>query len=89
MGKIKNKNQILIGFAAETQSLINNASVKMENKNLDFIVANDVTREGAGFDSDTNIVTIIDKNENIRHFDKMSKLELADIIIDKAKQMME
>ncbi|MBS3994374.1 MAG: bifunctional phosphopantothenoylcysteine decarboxylase/phosphopantothenate--cysteine ligase CoaBC [Alkaliphilus sp.] len=89
LGKIKNKNQILIGFAAETQSLINNASVKMENKNLDFIVANDVTREGAGFDSDTNIVTIIDKNENIRHFDKMSKLELADIIIDKAKQMME
>lgn len=89
LGKIKNKNQILIGFAAETQNLINNASMKMENKNLDFIVANDVTREGAGFDSDTNIATIIDKNENIRYFDKMSKFELANIIIDKAKQMME
>ena len=89
LGTRKKKNQILIGFAAETQDLIKNARLKIENKNLDFIVANDVTKDGAGFDSDTNIAAIIDKNESIQYFDKMSKLELADIIITKAQQMME
>ena len=64
IGKIKN-NKILVGFAAETNDLIENASLKIKKKNLDFIVANDLTKEGAGFGVDTNIVKIIDKEGNI------------------------
>ncbi len=88
LGSKKDRSKILIGFAAETEDLITNASKKINNKNLDFIVANDVTKEGAGFDSSTNIATIIDKHGNIKHYEKMSKLQLADIILSKAKDMI-
>ncbi len=87
LGNRKAPNTILIGFAAETQDLIENAKKKIQNKNLDFIVANDLTKEGAGFQSDTNIVTIIDKKGHIEHLSKMSKGELAEVILDKAKQL--
>ena len=70
IGKIKN-NKILVGFAAETNDLIENASLKIKKKNLDFIVANDLTKEGAGFGVDTNIVKIIDKEGNITEYPKM------------------
>ena len=72
IGKIKN-NKILVGFAAETNDLIENASLKIKKKNLDFIVANDLTKEGAGFGVDTNIVKIIDKEGNITEYPKMKK----------------
>ena len=88
LGTKKDRNKVLIGFAAETEDLIANASQKISNKNLDFIVANDVTKEGAGFDSNTNIATIIDKHGDMKHYDKMSKLELADVILSKAKDMI-
>ncbi len=87
LGSNKNKKQVLIGFAAETNELISNATQKINNKNLDFIVANDVTKEGAGFDGDTNIATIIDKYGNTKQYEKMSKMELADIILSKANDI--
>ena len=82
VGKLK-KDKILVGFAAETNNLIENATKKVKSKNLDFIVANDLTKEGAGFYVDTNIVKIIDKSGNIEEFPKMKKEEVADIILDK------
>ena len=85
LGEMKRVGQVLIGFAAETQDIIKNAKGKVDRKNLDFIVANDLTKDGAGFKGDTNIVTIIDKSGNIQHYEKMDKRDLADIILDKAK----
>ena len=87
IGKIKN-NKILVGFAAETNDLIENASLKIKKKNLDFIVANDLTKEGAGFGVDTNIVKIIDNEGNITEYPKMKKEEVANIILDKIKELL-
>lgn len=87
IGKIKN-NKILVGFAAETNDIIENASLKIKKKNLDFIVANDLTKEGAGFGVDTNIVKIIDKEGNITEYPKMKKEEVANIILDKIKELL-
>ena len=81
LGKIKG-NKILIGFAAETEDLYNNAKGKIIKKNLDFIVANDVTRQGAGFGVDTNVVSIIDREGVIKKYPIMSKDKVADIILD-------
>ncbi|WFD09105.1 bifunctional phosphopantothenoylcysteine decarboxylase/phosphopantothenate--cysteine ligase CoaBC [Tepidibacter hydrothermalis] len=86
IGKIK-KDKILVGFAAETNDLIQNAKKKIEKKNLDFIVANDLTQEGAGFGVDTNIVKIIDKNGNIQEYPKMKKYELSNVILDRVKML--
>lgn len=59
VGKLKKPGQTLVGFAAETQDVLSNAEKKLAKKNLDMIVANDVTAPGAGFDVDTNIVTFV------------------------------
>lgn len=82
LGKIK-EDKILVGFAMETQNLIENAKEKVLKKNLDFIVANDLFTEGAGFASDTNVVKIIDRNGNVESLPKMPKSQLADLILDK------
>lgn len=87
LGKIK-KNKILIGFAAETRDLFENAKNKIDRKNLDFIVANNITLEGAGFKEDTNIVSIIDSFGNIQKYDKMKKEEISDIILDKVYDLI-
>ncbi|MEG1312590.1 MAG: bifunctional phosphopantothenoylcysteine decarboxylase/phosphopantothenate--cysteine ligase CoaBC [Romboutsia sp.] len=87
IGKIKN-DKILVAFAAETNNLIENAKGKLIKKNLDFIVANDLTQEGAGFGVDTNIVKIIDKNGQIMNYPKMKKEEVANIILDKVKSLL-
>jgi phosphopantothenoylcysteine decarboxylase/phosphopantothenate--cysteine ligase len=89
LGKRKKKGQVLVGFAAETQNLLENAKKKIQKKNLDFIVANDLTKKGAGFKSDTNIATIIDKNGHLEQCAKMEKKELAEKILDKAKILLE
>lgn len=81
LGKMK-KNQILVGFAAETNDLIQNAQRKVLKKNLDAIVANDVTMEKSGFNTDTNTVKIIDKSGNILELPNMSKDEVAHNILD-------
>lgn len=87
LGKVKG-NRILVGFAAETNDLIDNAVGKIKKKNLDLIVANDVTAKGAGFGSDTNIVTLIDKDGNKENLEKMTKKQVADKIIDKILTFM-
>ena len=74
--------KLLVGFAAETANLNANAEKKLREKNLDMIVANDVTKEGSGFDGDTNIVTIFDRRGVSRSLPLMSKDELADQIFD-------
>jgi phosphopantothenoylcysteine decarboxylase/phosphopantothenate--cysteine ligase len=84
IGKLKKPNQIIIGFAAETEDLLHNAMTKLLQKNLDFIVANDVTQAGAGFASDTNIATLIAKNGTKISWEIMSKIELANKILDQA-----
>jgi phosphopantothenoylcysteine decarboxylase / phosphopantothenate---cysteine ligase len=87
IGKIK-EDKILVGFAAETNDLLENAKGKIEKKNLDFIVANDLTQDGAGFGVDTNIVKIIDKEGVILEYPKMKKEEVADVILDKIKTLL-
>lgn len=86
-GKIK-KKQIIIGFAAETENIIENARKKIDKKNLDFIVANNVLAENAGFKSDTNIVTIVDKNGSATDYPMMKKEDVARAIIDKISAML-
>ena len=88
LGKIKG-DRMLIGFAAESDNIVKNARDKMLGKNLDFIVANDITEEGAGFGTDTNIVTIVDIDGKIEKIEKSSKVDIAHRILDKAKQMLE
>jgi phosphopantothenoylcysteine decarboxylase/phosphopantothenate--cysteine ligase len=81
LGKRKD-GKVLIGFAAETDELLANAAKKLRDKNLDIIVANDVTKEGSGFEGDTNAATILDKHGVIRSLPVMSKDELSDQIYD-------
>ena len=75
-------NQILVGFAAETQDLLDNARKKLAGKNLDWVVANDVSREGAGFDGDTNIVTLLSKSGTATDLPLLTKRETAERILD-------
>ncbi len=82
VGQRKKDGQILVGFAAETQNVMSNAQEKLAKKNLDLIVANDVTAEGAGFGVDTNIVTLITA-EAYDSLPKMTKREVADRILNK------
>ncbi len=82
IGKKKGK-RVLTGFAAETGNNIDSAKSKLKDKNLDLIVLNDITREGAGFDVDTNIVTIIDKKSKIDEYPLMSKIDVANVILDR------
>ena len=84
----KKAGQILIGFAAETSDLTVNAHEKLRKKNLDFIVANDLTKAGAGFAADTNIVSIIYKDGRIEELPKMSKKDLANVILDRVMLLL-
>lgn len=79
----KKSNQLLIGFAAETQDLLANAADKLTRKNLDLLIANDVTMQGAGFSIDTNIVKILHRNGQIEEFPQLPKQQVAEIILDK------
>ena len=81
------KSCILVGFAMETENLLANAHGKLLKKNMDMIVANSLRQEGAGFQSDTNIITIIDKNGKTIALDKMTKLAAAHKILDHIKTL--
>lgn len=83
LGKAKRSGQVFVGFAAETNDVLAHAKDKLARKNLDMIVANDVTRPGAGFDVDTNIVTLITKDGQ-EALPMMSKAEVAQRILDHA-----
>ncbi|HEY5593773.1 MAG TPA: bifunctional phosphopantothenoylcysteine decarboxylase/phosphopantothenate--cysteine ligase CoaBC [Nitrospiria bacterium] len=76
-------NRIVAGFAAETGDVQSRARAKLEQKGLDLIVANDVTQEGAGFDLDTNIVTLMDAYGETTALPKLSKAEVAERILDR------
>ena len=81
LGKVKGDRKLII-FSAETENLIENATGKLEKKNADLVVANDVTKEGAGFGVDTNIATIISRDGTRWDYELMLKRELADKILD-------
>lgn len=83
VGQAKTDQQILVGFAAETNDVIENAKSKMQRKNLDFIIANDVKKESAGFGTDTNIVTIIPRQGEIEPLPVMKKSEVARAVFDR------
>ncbi len=87
LGETKS-HQFLVCFAAETNDVIENAKEKLIKKNCDLIVANDILAEGAGFATDTNIVTLLDKAGNCEQFPRLSKLEVADAIFDRIVEMM-
>ncbi len=87
LGTLK-KSQVLVGFAAETQNILEYANKKLVEKNLDFIVANDVTAEGAGFGVSTNIASIIWRNGTVESFSKMSKADLAEKIIERVEKTL-
>lgn len=86
LGEHKRPNQLICGFSMETENLIENSAKKLKTKNCDMICANSIREEGAGFGTDTNVITIItDKGEE--KLEKMSKAEAADIIFDRLTEM--
>ena len=82
VSKRRKKGQLVIGFAAETNDVITYAKIKMGKKDLDMVIANDITKEGAGFNTDTNIATILTRAGGEIELPLMSKRELADRILD-------
>jgi phosphopantothenoylcysteine decarboxylase/phosphopantothenate--cysteine ligase len=85
----KNKgNRILVGFAMETQNLLANAREKLKTKNMDLIVANNLQEEGAGFRTETNIITIIDRTGKAESFEKMTKIEAAEEIFNHVQKII-
>ncbi len=88
IGKQKG-NRIVVGFAMGSENLIAYAKDKMLKKNMDFIVANDLSEEGAGFHTDTNIVRIVERSGEVIHLPMMSKMEVADRILDRIKELID
>ena len=80
-------DRLLVGFAAETEDLLANASKKLAQKNLDLIVANDVSLEGAGFNVDTNIVKLLFRDGSVEDIPIMGKNELAGLILNRVEQL--
>jgi len=80
-------NKIVVGFAAETDHVAENARKKLVSKNADLIVANDVTAEGAGFDRDTNVVTLFSRDGRDLALPKMPKSEVAERILDEVLRL--
>ncbi len=85
----KKKDQIIVGFAAETDNVLEYANEKMKKKNFDFIVANDVTKPGAGFKGDTNIASIINRDGSFEEYPLMDKKQLAGKILDKVSILID
>lgn len=81
-GEIKT-HQLIVGFAAESRDEINYGKKKLKSKNLDLIVVNNIAKEGAGFKTDTNTASIIDKKENVVDLPNMSKIDLANEILNR------
>lgn len=82
LGRNKNPNCILVGFAAETDHLLENARVKLERKNLDWIVANDISNSEIGFGSDNNAVTLISRDQRCIELEADSKTKIAQKILE-------
>ena len=88
LGERKKKGQITVGFAAETNDLVQNAQKKLVKKNCDLMVANDVLAKGAGFEADTNIVTLLEQSGDCEQLPLLSKREVADRILDHVVKLM-
>ena len=88
LGRRKREGQILVAFAAETNDVEQNARAKLERKNADLIVANDVSRADAGFGVDTNVVTLISRTD-ARALEKMPKPAVADAILSRVRELMQ
>ena len=86
IGENKKENQIICGFSMETDNLLENSSKKLISKNADMICANSLRKSGAGFGTDTNIITLITKDGN-QELEMMSKFDAANIILDKLKTL--
>ncbi len=82
LGKSKHENQLLVGFALESENELDNAKSKLKKKKFDFIVLNSIRDEGAGFGHDTNKISIIDQAESLKEFELKSKPEVAVDIVD-------
>jgi phosphopantothenoylcysteine decarboxylase/phosphopantothenate--cysteine ligase len=81
--------QMVVGFAAESQNVVQSAQEKLNKKNLDLIVANDISAPGIGFQSDSNQVTLIDKAGKIDSLPRLSKREIADVLLDRIRAKIE
>lgn len=86
LGKMKKRGQLLIGFALESRDEIRNAKEKLVKKNFDFIVVNSLADPGAGFGHDTNKISIIERDNNISHFELKSKRDVARDILKKIEE---
>ncbi|KAB2854214.1 MAG: bifunctional phosphopantothenoylcysteine decarboxylase/phosphopantothenate--cysteine ligase CoaBC, partial [Anaerolineae bacterium] len=78
----------VVGFAAESHDLLTNAASKLERKGLDFIVANDITAPGAGFEVETNRITILDAAGGRSNYDLLSKTEVGQVIVERVREML-
>lgn len=87
LGKHKKEGQFLCGFSMETENMLENSRAKLEKKNLDMIIANNLKQKGAGFGTDTNIITMITKTEE-KELDIMSKDDVAKVILDNILGLM-
>ena len=79
----KKTGQLIVGFAAESENLLQSATEKLQRKQLDWIVANDISAPGIGFQSDSNQVTLIDRNLNVESLPLLTKMEIADLLLDR------
>ena len=89
LGSLKNKNQVLAGFALETDNMLENAKSKLSKKNLDFIVLNPANVENAGFKADNNIITIIDKTGSVTAYENKPKQLVAKDICEYLYQYLQ
>ena len=87
VGTMKRNGQVLVGFAAETEHVLENAQKKLTKKNLDMICANDVSRKDAGFDVDENALTLI-THEDVRPLELMSKSAAAHCLLDRVMELI-
>ena len=87
IGQRKIKEQILVGFSAETEKVVQKAKKKIKNKNLDFIVANDISKEGSGFGSKSNFTYFVDSNGSVEELGLQTKEKIAKYLADKIEIM--
>ena len=87
IGQRKIKEQILVGFSAETEKVVQNAKKKIKNKNLDFIVANDISKKGSGFGSKSNFTYFVDSNGSVEELGLQTKEKIAKYLADKIEIM--
>ena len=83
LAAVRRPGQVLVGFAAETDDVLARGQAKLERKGVDLLVVNDVTAPGAGFDHDTNVVTILDRRGGAEAMPLMSKRAVADAVLDR------